>query len=392
MSRKHKDWLTAYEEYTENTEPPALFKTWTAMSCLSGVLQRKCRIEMGIRETFPNMFIVLVGPSGVGKGQAMWPGRQLLREVGVKVAAESITREALIREMRKAYIDSIDPIEGIIYGHSSLTVHSLELVVFLGHQNRQFIMDLCDLYDCDDRWEYRTKDPTKTDEIIGVYLNLLGGITPAVLQTSLPPEAIGGGLTSRMICVYETEPSNVIPIQTVTSAQEKIREGLIDDLFDIKQMAGKFRMSGEFMDLWMDWYVKARENPPFTHPQFEGYCTRRPLHLIKMSMIICASESSKMLMTAPHFNRALELLKRTELNMTQTFEGVGEASTSKIVNSLMVLVGNRRLIPMSEVHTMFFRQGDRRTIEESVKQLCDMNYLTREIIGGQMHLRYKEEG
>ena len=77
------------------------------------------------------MYIVLVGPSGCRKGTAMGPGYSFLRKVGAKLSAEATTREALIGSLELCKDTSVAP-DGTSYDHSSLTIFSQELTVFLG--------------------------------------------------------------------------------------------------------------------------------------------------------------------------------------------------------------------------------------------------------------------
>ena len=78
-SRLVPDWIESYLEATDNTEPPILYRTWTAVSVIAAVLQRKVFLEWHTR-IFPNMYIVLVGPPGrCRKGTAMVPVQKMLR-------------------------------------------------------------------------------------------------------------------------------------------------------------------------------------------------------------------------------------------------------------------------------------------------------------------------
>ena len=168
-------------EYTHNSEPPTQFREWAAIATVAAALQRKCVLQWGELERFyPNLYVVLIGPSGSRKGTAMRPALELLQELGIKMASEAITREALIRELKQANANQPDLKTGTMHLHASLTIFSPELTVFLGYQNKQLMSDLTDWYDCRDRWTYRTKG-AGVDEIIGVWINLFGGTTPELI-------------------------------------------------------------------------------------------------------------------------------------------------------------------------------------------------------------------
>ena len=197
------DWIDGFLEYTSNSEPPASYKLWTAISILSAVMQRKVFLEWGPLTFYPNMYVVLVGPSGkCRKGTAMSFAEDFLLDMDqVHLAAESITREALIRTLSET-TDNVEIAPGNLQFHSSLTIFAPELTVFLGYNNFQLMSDITDWYDCRRKWTYRTKN-MGTDVIDGVYVSLFGATTPELIRTTLPLDAIGGGLTSRMIFVYE---------------------------------------------------------------------------------------------------------------------------------------------------------------------------------------------
>ena len=102
MTRHLDDWLEGYVKFTSNSEPPELFHIWTALSVLAASLQRKCSLPWGTLTFYPNLYVVLIAPSGKArKGTAMGPGMDLLEDLGIKMAAESTTRESLIRELKK---------------------------------------------------------------------------------------------------------------------------------------------------------------------------------------------------------------------------------------------------------------------------------------------------
>jgi len=240
MSRILDNWIDECLNFTSNTEPPVMFRKWTAVSVVAAALQRKCYLPWGSLTFFPNMYVVLVAPSGKArKGTAMNPGMDFLTEPGlnIKLAAEAITREALIRELKSSGDNSIDSNTGSMMLHASLTIYSQELTVFLGYNNLQLMSDLTDWYDCRKKWTYRTKW-SGTDEIEGVWVNLIGATTPNLVQTSMPIDAIGLGLTSRMVFVFEDRKGKIVPDPFLTREDMELRQRLVGDLQKIAMLSG----------------------------------------------------------------------------------------------------------------------------------------------------------
>lgn len=393
MQRALSDWINGYMAYTDNSEPPYLYRKWCAISVLAAVLQRKCCMPWGSLTFYPNMYIVLVGPPAARKGTAMAPAQDILYNLGIKMASEAVTREALIRELKESNGTIIDPETGSIEYHSSLTVFSPELTVFLGYNNPTLLSDLTDWYDCRKKWVYRTKTQG-VDEIYGVFLNILGATTPDLIRATLPLDAIGGGLTSRMIFVYEQNKGKVVPAPFYTDAEQGLLTQLQSDLEQIHLLQGDFRPTEDFLEAWVDWYSVQGQKPPFQDKHFAGYIERRPNHVMKLSMILNASRTNSMIVEAQDFENALHLLEQTEVKMPRTFSGVGSSSMAGVLSQVMAEIGNRGTITFSELLNIFHQDADKRTLEAIVDTMVSMKYAQKSYNGtsGEMVITYRKEG
>lgn len=380
MQRRFRDWINAYLQYTEETEAPRMFRTWTAISTVASALQRKCFIDWGPELTwYPNLYVVLVAPSGRRKGVAMKPSRRLIDDVGIKIAAEAVTREMLIRELSGTTTFKVDMETGKTITHSSLTVHSQELTVFLGYNNQQLMADLCDWFDCGNRWVYRTKTQGE-DDIIGVWLNLLGATTPTLIKESLPQDAIGGGLTSRIIFVYESTKGRSIARPRITEALLDLRESLKVELEKIASMHGEFEPSEEFCQMWEEWYLYQESNPPFNEERLEPYLTRRPMHLMKLAMISNASRTDAMVLEAEDFDRARALLEATEVKMPLVFKGFGKSDLSGIIGRVSAYLAIRGGATKSELMQIFLDDADSTTLDRVITTLTVAKFIRTERI------------
>jgi len=344
MSRLVSDWLDGYLDYTENTEPPLLYKYWVGCSIIASALRRKCYIPWGHETFYPNLYIVLVGPSGkCRKGTAMNIGRDFLEGLDIKVSADAVTRAALVEDLKKAENMEMEDDDSVGIA-SNLTIHSQELTVFLGYNNPQLIMDMTDWYDCANLWENKTKTQG-TEEISGVWVNLIGATTPHLVRTALPETGIGGGLTSRIIFVYEESKSKIIPAPFLNQDERDLGNDLAEDLLKIQQLRGAWGFTEPFFDRYSEWYIENERNPPNLGPKLKGYVNRRQVHLLKTSMILNAAHldfertddqgNVVKRLTKNDFDRALKRLKETEENMPHVFAGKGESEDSEIINKLM---------------------------------------------------------
>jgi hypothetical protein len=340
LKRTLPNWIDAFMLYTENTEPPIMFRKWSAISAIASALMRKVRVDWGPSLTFyPNLYVILVGKSATGKGTAMNPALDIMHEIPlIKLSANATSLQALIRHLKDTNLNDLDMDTGKQQMHSSLTIFSKEFTVFLGYHNRELMAALCDWYDCDRRWSYETIS-RKKEEIIGVWVNLFGATTPDLIQSSLPMDSIGGGLTSRIIFINEESPAKLVPLPTATAREAQLKELLIRDLEKITMLAGQYRWTQGFSELWVDWCYRCRDNPPFYNPKFDGYIGRRRGHTMKLAMVASAAHGrNDLILTRDDLQTAIEWVIEAEAKMERVFKGVGKSDISQLINQAITFI------------------------------------------------------
>src|SRR5690606_39518632 len=126
-----------------------------------------------------------------------------------------------------------------------------------------FLTILTKWFDCEDNFEYRTRGHG-VESIPNIWINLIGATVPDMIQASLPKDAIGGGFTSRVVFVYEDQKGKLQPLPQADDTPEnaKIWDNLIIDLDHIYRMQGQFKMTGEALTAYADWYIEQETNPP----------------------------------------------------------------------------------------------------------------------------------
>ena len=389
MSRHFADWIDGYLEYRENSEPAKNFHLWSAVSTVAAVLRRKVYLQWHTK-IYPNMYIVLVSPPGGRKGTAMGPAQELLEDLNIKLAAEAITREALIRELKNSN-ETIIKEDDSIEHHSSLTIFSPELSVFLGGaSNLQLLSDLCDWFDCRKKWEYRTKN-MGVDIINGVWVNLLGATTPDILRSTLPQDAIGGGLTSRIIFCFAPGKEKIVHYPFPTEDELHMRELLLQDLEGLSTMQGAFTMHEETFKAWYFWYEDHEKHLPFDQPIFAGYNERKPLHVLKLSMILCASRADDMIIRLIDLQRASRLLKATESSMPKVFAGYGKRENADVIPSIMNIIASSRIISRGNLMNRFLTELTLQQLDEILATLESIGFSKRIIKGNETLIEFTKK-
>lgn len=377
-SRHLPDWISGFMALTENSEPPVLFRKWSAISTIAAALQRKVRVELGISLTiYPNFYIVLVGPPSAGKGTAMKYASDIINQIpSIRLSAQATSLQALIRRMKETNLTDVDMDTGKQQYHSSLTIFSNEFTVFLGYHNQELIAALCDWYDCHERWTYDTIKRDR-EEIVGVWVNILAGTTPDNIQSSLPMEAIGGGLTSRIIFVNEERKGKLVIFPHTTRQEMELQQMLIHDLEQIALMSGRFSYTEDAMRFYADWCYAADKNPPFVDKKFDGYCGRRRNHLISLAMVCSASRDNDLVLMKDDFELAAMLLAEVEVKMGTVFRGIGRSDISSMINDAITFLHNSATpdVPMFQFARRFEGDADKFTMDRLLTTLEIMNYI-----------------
>lgn len=390
-ARELDDWLNTYLKYTDNTEPPTSYHIWTAISLIAGALQRKVYLNWGHDTIYPNMYIVLIGPSGrARKGTAMGIGNDIIKDIGIQIASESITREALIRDMKDAISQFTDASDGKIKFHCSITTLSEELSVFLGQNDIKFLADLTNWYDSRDSWTYRTKG-SGTDQIQGVCFNLLGATAPDWLQSILPQEAVGGGFTSRIIFIVEEDKGKTVPEPILTDEEKEMRVLLKRDLERIATLSGEMVYTPDAKQFYIKWYKKHEKNisegnPPIDDPRFSGYVDRRATHIRKLCMVMSASRGMDRTITLEDIKRAEKTLLAVEGKMHKTFGGLGRSQYSEVTDKVIKLVQQKKKVNRSYILRTMYRDIDPGTLDiiETTMTQMKLVKITRDLTNNEV--------
>jgi len=365
------DWIDNYVQYCHDEEPPRKFHEWMAISILAASLQRKCCLRWGSLTFYPNFYIILVAPAGQArKGTAMAIAERYINEMMIPLSPDTTSLQALITRMTECTNTEEETEEGYFESHSSLTAFAPELTVFLGYADKELITALCDFYDCRSRYEYRTIS-RGIEEIVGVYLNLIGATTPDLIKSSMSVETIGTGLPSRMIFVYEhrIEKRVVCPFFTLSKEGLEMRKKLIEDLTKIRSIKGDFKVSKNFISHWTEWYGNYPDRCPFDPIHFGSYWERKPAHVMKLSMVMSASRSDDKTIKESDLRRAIRLIEETEIKMPFVFSQVGTMSQSDNIKKVMNFVALRKSVTTEELMREFIMFVSNEGLDEILNTL-----------------------
>lgn len=367
------DWIETFCEYVVDTETPRIFAKWSAIATIAGALRKKCWFQLGRHKTYPNLYIILVAPPGGRKSVSLNYAKELLIEgiPDVVISSESNTRESLLQDLELSATDAIMP-DKTSFRYSALTVMSKEFEIFLGQkkENAKMIVTLTDLYDCTDAvWKHRTKH-SGNSTIPNVYLNLAGCTTPSSLASSFPTDAIGGGLTSRMLFIYCDKREKLVPVPEWTEKEDKYKKLLLKDIASIGSLTGIYNFTANSRKEYDNWYVEQTKAPRVCKDEtFAGWYERKPLFVQKLAIICQASQSDNFQIEWNIFERAILLVEEVEETMALAFRGVGRSDITADVDMIYTIISSRNYISDEELLALTWRNVDSKKMDQVIPTL-----------------------
>lgn len=349
-------FLQDYREFCSGLEVPPSYNIFCSLVALSALTKRKIWTMKGdyIR-IYPNLYVVLVGPPGLGKNTAMENCETLLHHFKLPVSAESVTREKLILDIQaQESILPFLPADDKYRMSSPYTVFATELSEFLGAGGIGMISFLTDLYSRN-LYEYRTKNKGSVF-VNGPFLSVIAGTTPDWISTYLKDDIISGGFSRRCLFVYETTRFGSVPLPTITPSMREAWKRVLARSEIVSKLAGPFKWSKEATEFFCDWYPSRLARPD---PNLLGYYETKDIQMLKIAMLVSLSEQDDLILERRHMLSALDLLSLVEQNLSRVFQGIGRNELNTATTKVLDQLTNAPLVDykdplgnMSKVHSL----------------------------------------
>jgi hypothetical protein len=389
-----RNWIDAFMAVNEKVPTPEVFKLWGGISLLAGALERKVWLTNSIGQLFPNLYIFLIAPPGVGKtiitAQA-WRMMKKLRDH--KIAPPSVTRATIIEELNNAKRFKQHTTGTLAFNALYICVN--ELGVLLPEFDTAMMNKLTDIYD-GHPYEEARRNKEHSVAIAKPIYNLLAAGTPGYLSTILPEVAWEQGFMSRVLMIYSADAvkQSLFSVRPEDEAEQAV---LASELQKIGNLCGEFSFTREAAELIDAFYLGGQTETAQLHPKLQHYNTRRPSHLLKLMMIASVAENDELVITEAHFLKAFEWLTDAEAAMPQIFKAMQSGGDIQIINELWHYVfttcATKKLdgLPESYLYTFLSQRVQSEKIKWIIEVMKNGNLL-RSVIGKDGVLRWAANG
>jgi len=352
MEEGKDSFILDFMKLCENTEIPGTYAAWSAIGGISCVLARRVWMDAGPYTVFPNMYVCLVGTSGSGKSTAINLIEKLSRclEPQPNIVAQKLSPEALIDALR---IQETVNCKQLLREKNEGFVFSDELSTFLNRTSYEAGLAslLINFFDCKESFEYRTKGGG-SQVIHHSCLGILSGSTPDWLMGAIPDTAVGGGLASRFIFVFHEAPTQPVPPRRFGKEKMELLEKLQRRLQRLAALQGEFRFTEAAQEYFDERYMQFAQNEKVelaADRMTAGYGSRRCTHLLKLAMILAASERETLTIHLDDLKAADGLLATVEKGLPLMIMLITSTEHGQAVQYVLRIIIKAGNIPRREI-------------------------------------------
>lgn len=332
-----------YFNYVGETEAPMLYHRWCSLSMIGTLLCRSTWFPFGHSRIFPNQYVMLMGSPGTRKGTAINISTKLLKGTGYnRFAPDRLSKERFLMEMRPQFEEELDKdLEVLAFDSpSEIYVVAEEFTDFVGQGGMEFMTMLTKLWDNHEEYKH-PKIHGKSIIVTQPTVNIIGGNTAQGLSLAIPPEALGNGFMSRVIFVHSEPTGKKITFPKPRS--QELCDKLTLHLQEIKEnVLGEITYTDKAANILDKMY---KDYVPVDDYRFSHYGTRRFTHLLKLCIILAASDLRTEITEEDALN-ANTILFYTELRMPKALGEFGRSKHADNSHSILEILGHT-LKPMS---------------------------------------------
>ena len=399
MARQLDNWLRAYSEYTDVSEAPIAFNFWTGVTTIAGALRRQVYIDQIKFKWLPCFYVILVSPPGiVTKSSTINVGMDLLKQIdGVIVGPTSMTWQGLTKGFEDAtqlvpMNDALNILDREYLSTSAITIGIRELGTFLNMRDPELISVLIELWDGNDSFERWLKSTAST-KIDNPFLNIISATTPSWIVENFGDLTIGGGLASRIIFVYADQKRQLIPlISSLVNVETNaaLEKALVHDLHEIAKLKGAYTLTPGAQEMISSWYSQHWLAPTehLNHTRFEGYKARKQTHMMKLCMVLSASENDLLIVNEGHVDMASHILTGVEADMMKVFNSIGKPLTTRHMDDLLATLRVRRTMTKPDLWRVAMSSMSAKEFSDAIDGLIQANFIAIRNEQGTMNIVY----
>jgi len=361
--RSYVDWASAY------TDAPLVFHMATGLSLLATAMGNRYNTPAWGRPLYPNLWIVIVSPTGFfRKTTCIRLGMRVLkREMADAILPAEWSRERLVALLAEKPAGLFEWDE-----------FSFALSIMDRDYNSGTRQMLTKLFDSADDHE-RVTGKGVSGNILNPAPNILGGSTIEWIRSRVKEGDLRGGFLSRFIFIpgiqKESEKDFSLAIRPDIEAELSAWLAKLsrhkDIIVDFSSVKTEIR----------DWVRKHEKGAESMSPDLIGFLARAETYLLKLSMVLAASENAQRInIDSEILERAILLLDFITQGSVNTFTDIVTSREAQQLDRLREII--KRESPTTQRICLQLSHMKSKTFNELLQTLVETGEVKLEFIRG----------
>lgn len=382
---KSNSWVNDLISEHQAVETPESWIYWSLLCCISAVAANAytLRTLKGNLLYYPNIYVMLLGESGLGKGFPVNLAKRLVQAADTtRVIAGRSSIQAIIKELATTKTTQGKPL--ITDSRGFIVNGELSTAII---QDPDSLTILTDLYD-------RNYNPNWTNLLKGdgaeklkePYITCLFGSSPAHFYDSIPQPNIEGGYIGRNLVIYEEKRSKDVDL--LDSETESIDEDrftnyivptYVPHLEKIAKHKARLIPDEKARQAFNSWRKDWRNNQADYNDK-TGFVNRVPDHVLKVAMCLSLSHYDLTgVIQECDITEAIQKVTGLIYASRKAAEGGGldedAAKTKRVLDHLIRTPEN--ILTRQELLVRGFGDYDSVTLDKILDALLEMKWITR---------------
>lgn len=375
-SHAGEGFIQRYVHYTREFEAPASYHVFALLTAVAAATNRKIVISRGGYKLWPNVYVLLHGPSGLGKGIASGNAVDFVRAAaGPQLVEfpEDLTGEGLFKILDADATNGCGS-KGLIYAD--------EFADLLGGQDykKEFAKRLTRIYSSPDRLGVG-RSATGALWASDLFINILGCSQEDWLR-ELPLHAIKGGLFARFMMAVETAARHrkFEPRIDMKVGKKMIQE-LAGQLGLLPTAGGEAILAPDAKKFAEDWYMKEDARRKGLHEIVRPWCERRTDHAIKLAFLRGLLEGNDPLtISLDDMKWGIDVIEWMTPRIQEAFLKMDESQDGKIHRMIVeILQNNGGSLRERSVRSGLSHQYGKRQLDPAIRHLVEIRRVQQKV-------------
>ena len=393
-----ENWITDLVNECKHVETPKSWLWWSFITCISAAAGNNysLRTLKGDLVYKPNLYIILLGESGLGKGFGINRAKNLVNRAEVtRTIAGRSSIQAVVKELATA--KKLQNQEIITDSRGYIVNGELSTAIIADPDALTILTDLYDGH-YNPEWTNLLKGDG-AEKLKNPYITCLFGSSPSHFHDSIHQVNIEGGYIGRNLIIYEEKRSQDIDLLDDSSSDETVKPDKFDDYLvpkyipHLKKIASKEGQlkpddpCSRFFNTWRrEW--RAHQAPDKT-----GFLNRVPDHSLKVSMCLALAEYDfDGYIRESHMREAIEKVTSLVYTSERTTSGTSQDPLTKQTKMLldMLLESENAELKRIDIIRKFYNRGggDATIVDRIIENLQEMRWISKIKVGFGNHIEY----